>query len=230
MIRTILPICDRNLWALKPFSYLHNVFWSEEQSVLVIGFKAPDFEIPKNFSFHSIGPVDPGPQYWSDQLIEGLSNVEDEHLIVMLEDYWINRGVDHRGVATLHEYCDHHPEVLRMDLTADRLYAGGMFEVDHYGCYDIVETRKETPYQMSLQAAIWNRTKLLSVLRPGLTPWEVETVLSNEVKEHYRILGSRQWPTRYANVFNSANPGMVMNLEQIPDEHVKYMRGQGWIK
>lgn len=229
MIRCLVLTCDHNLWALKGFSYLFNTFWSADQSVMVSGFRFPDFPLPKNFNFYSLADSDPGAQYWSDQLIASLESIEDEHIVLLLEDYWLCRGVDHRGVATLHEYCQHHPEVLRMDLTADRLYAGGMFEVDHYGCYDIIETRKETPYQMSLQAGIWHRRKLLSVLRPGLTPWEVETQLSNEVKEHYRILGSRQWPCRYANVMNSANPGMVMNLEQIPQEHVDHMRREGMI-
>lgn len=228
MIRTILPICDRNLWALQPFSYLHNIYWSNEQSVLVIGFKFPDFELPRNFSFHSLSPSDPGPKFWSDQLIEGLSNIEDSHVVLLLEDYWLCRGVDHRGVETLHEYCKLHPDIIRMDLTADRLYAGGMRDVDYYGSYDLVETFEDTPYQMSLQAAIWSRRKLLSVLRPGMSPWDVE--LQTQIKAPLRVLGTRQYPVRYINAFNSANPGMVMNLEQIPQEHVDHMRKEGWIK
>jgi hypothetical protein len=202
--------------------------WSADQSVMVVGFRFPDFDLPKNFNFYSLAPADPGPQFWSDQLIEALSSIEDEHIVIMLEDYWLCRGVDHRGVETLHEYCKLHPEVIRMDLTSDRLYAGGMQDIDYYGCYDIVETKEGTPYQMSLQAAIWNRKKLLSVLHPGLTPWEVE--LQTEIKAPLRVLGTRQFPIRYANMFNSGKPGMVLNLEQIPKEHTDRMRKEGWIK
>ena len=228
MIRVLLPICDKHLWVLQPFSYLFNKFWSEQQPVLVAGFKTPDFQLPKNFAFKSLGPVDPGPQVWSDQLMKALDCIPDDHIVLMLEDYWLCRGVDHKGVETLHEYCKLHPEVIRMDLTADRLYAGGMFEVDRYGSYDIVETNSETPYQMSTQAAIWHRSKLLSLLKPGMNPWEVE--VQTTIKEPMRVLGSRQWPVRYSNVFNSAKGEEMQQLDLIPKEHIDYMRSKGWIK
>jgi hypothetical protein len=146
----------------------------------------------------------------------------------MLEDYWLCRTVDFRGIDTLAEYCRLHPEVIRMDLTTDRLYAGGMTDVESYGSYDIVETKEGTPYQMSLQAAIWSRKHLISVLKPGLNPWEVE--LQTQIKEPLRVLGTRQFPCRYANVFNSGKPGELLNLSEIPSEHLAFMKAEGWIK
>jgi hypothetical protein len=207
MIRVLLPICDRHLWALKPFSYLFNTFWSEQQEVIVAGFKTPDFDIPPNFKFRSIAPEDPGPQHWSDQLLEALNHIEDEYIVLMLEDYWLCRG---------------------MDLTTDRLYAGGMFEVDRFGCYDIVETKSDTPYQMSTQAGIWNRVKLYSILESGKSPWEVE--LQTKIPEAFRVLGSRQWPVRYSNVFNSGKGDEMQQLDLMPKEQLEYMKSKGWIK
>jgi hypothetical protein len=228
MIREVILVADKYQWAMRPYAYLHNVFWSEQQPVLMFGFHMPPFPFPKNFSFYSLAEKDPGPQYWSDILTMALETIEDSHIVLMLEDYWLCRGVDHRGVATLHEYISSRPEVVRMDLTADRLYAGGMKEVDHYGCYDIVETDENTPYQMSTQAGIWNRTRLISLLQPGKSPWEVET--QTQIKAPLRVLGSRQYPVRYANVFNSGKPGELQNLSDIPSQHVEYMRNQGWLK
>jgi len=118
--------------------------------------------------------------------------------------------------------------VLRLDLTEDRLYAGGMFDVEPYGHYDIIETPPGTPYQMSLQAGIWRRTMLLELLQPGMSPWAVE--LQNSPPENMRVLGTRQNPVRYANVFKGGNPDELLNLDQIPGEHVEYMRGQKWIE
>ena len=133
MIRVILPVADKYQWALRPFYYLFNTYWSKLQPVLAVGFSTPEFPLPDNFKFYSLGPHDPGPSYWSDELIETLNNIQDEHLVIMLEDYWLCRTVDFRGVDTLHEYCKLHPEIIRMDLTTDRLYAGGMQDVDKYG-------------------------------------------------------------------------------------------------
>jgi hypothetical protein len=228
VIRVILPVADKYQWALRPFYYLFNTYWSKLQPVLTVGFQTPQFPLPDNFKFYSLGPHDPGPQYWSDELIETLNHIQDEHIVIMLEDYWLCRTADFRGIDTLHEYCRLHPEIIRMDLTTDRLYAGGMQDTDKYGCYDLVETKEGTPYQMSLQAAIWSRRHLLSVLKPGLNPWEVE--LQTEIREPLRVLGTRQNPIRYANVFNSGKPDQLLNLEEIPEEHLNFMRGEGWIK
>jgi hypothetical protein len=70
---------------------------------------------------------------------------------------------------------------------------------------------------MSLQAAIWNRKNFLDLLRPGLTPWEVELQTDMQTQP-YRVLGSRQFPVRYANLMLK---GEVVNyeLEHIPEPH-----------
>jgi hypothetical protein len=72
-------------------------------------------------------------------------------------------------------------------------------------------------YQMSLQAAIWNRRNLLSLLRPGLNPWEVETQIDMK-NQPFRVLGTRQNLVRYANLMLK---GEVMNyeLDRIPEPH-----------
>lgn len=195
--RVFVEVSDKYLWALRPFAYLFNVYWSELQEVIVYGFKKPDFELPKNFSFYSISPDGYPAERWSNALIEFLSKQEDEIFVLMLVDYWICRMVDVRGVSTCADYMVGKKNVLRFDLTADRLYAGGMYDVDYWGCYDIIETPPGTPYQLSLQAAIWNRKFLLDLLVANRSAWEIET--DTRVPGRLRVLGTRQFPVRYAN-------------------------------
>ncbi|MHC4711080.1 MAG: hypothetical protein ACYTA3_11840 [Planctomycetota bacterium] len=218
---------DKYLWALKPFAYLFNIFWSSMQPVTILGYNTPDFALPPNFDFKSLGE-DGGQDKWSDGIIRALRGIEDELLVLLLDDYWLTRTADNTGVATLADYVYQHPNVLRMDLTTDRLYTGGMFEVESYGHYDIVETPPGSSYQMSLQAGIWRRKLLLALLQPGMSPWAVE--LQTSPPENMRALGTRQNPVKYANVFQGGNPDNLLNLEQLPKEHVDYMRGQGWLE
>lgn len=106
-------------------------------------------------------------------------------------------------------------DVVRLDLTADRLYGKGMRDIEEYGHYDIVACDKDAMYEMSLQAAIWNRRNLLKLLRPNMNPWEVE-IQTDMTKQPYRVLGTRQWPVRYANLMLK---GEVVDyeLESIPE-------------
>lgn len=187
---------DNYSWALLPFSYLFNIFWSALQPVFVFGYNPPPFLLPTNFKFISLGGTNAPSERWSNGLISAVSRLPS-HFVLLLEDYWLVRTVDVRGVSTLHDYMIERPEVLRMDLTADRLYAGGMYDADYYGHYDIIETPPSTPYQFSTQAGIWNKDLMLSLLQPNKTAWETE--IHTSVPEHMRILGTRQMPVRYAN-------------------------------
>jgi hypothetical protein len=78
-----------------------------------------------------------------------------------------------------------------------------MKDIGAWGHYDLVETPNDSEYQMSLQAGIWNRDLLLSLMRPGLDPHEVELNLSPTLHERndMRVIGTRQRPVRYSNIY-----------------------------
>lgn len=219
MIRVICYTCDPYIWCLKPFCYLFNQYWSELQEVVVGGFTPPQFQLPPNFIFHQIDKRPYPKKMWSDGLIQFLQAFNDDIFILLLEDYLLCRTVDHQGIMTLADYMNQgkNSDVVRFDLTNDRLNAAGMHDIEPYGHYDIIACNKDTQYEMSLQAAIWNRRNLLSMLRPGLTPWEVELQTDMQAQP-YRVLGCRQFPIRYANLMLK---GEVMDyeLEHIPEPH-----------
>ena len=162
-----------------------------------------------------------------------LENISDSHFVFLLEDYWLCRTVDHQAIETLADWASGQPDVLRVDLTDDRQYAGDMRDIGYLGRLDMVETPPDSPYQFSLQAAIWNRELLLELVRPELTPWEAELYLSptlHEIGDRMRAVGTRQRPIRYINAFKGGDSEEVLNLEGIPGEHVVEMRKRGWVK
>lgn len=216
MVPVFITTCAKYSWLIRPQAYLLNMYWSTMQPFTVVGFEFPDFELPANFTFCSLYPESCPAEEWSNALIHFLS-MRDEYLFVLLlDDYWPIRKVDNVGIETLAEYMRIHDDVLRMDLTDDRLYAGGRFDVDSWGHYDIIETPFETPYQMSLQAGIWNRKLMLNVLVPGKSPWETE--LHTQPPEGMRVLGTRQMPMRYANIYKNGEI-IQEQLDRVPQEH-----------
>jgi hypothetical protein len=215
-MRVFVEVNDKYLWTLKPFAYLFNIYWSSLQQVVVAGYSKPNFRLPDNFVFFQIDEANYPADRWSDGMIKFLQSVDDSHFALLLCDYWLCRTVDTRGVAACYDYIVDRPEVLRIDLTADRLYAGGMFDVESYGSYDIIETPHGTPYQMSTQAGIWNRQRFLELLHPTCSAWEVE--IHTNPPHSMRVLGTRQYPVRYANALNKG----AISLEQlsyIPEPH-----------
>ena len=192
---------DNYLWAVRPFAYLFNKYWGNDQEVVVCGYTPPGFPLPSNFAFHSVSKNGYTQERWSDGLLEFLASQNDEQFVLMLEDYWLVRNVDRNFMKVAEWMLAEDDNILRIDLTTDRLHALGdardardLIYVDHY---DVITTPPGTPYQMSLQAGIWNRNCLLQIVERGKTPWEVE--IYSTVPENMIVMGTRQWPVRYAN-------------------------------
>lgn len=224
-MRVICVTSDRYLWAMKPFSYLFNLFWSELQIVTVVGYSFPSFNLPENFYFRSVSPISYPPEKWSNALIEVLNTISDNQVIIFLDDYWLCRTVDHRGIVTLCEYMQDRPQVLRMDLTCDTLHVNGDARaadfVEYYGHYDIFEKKPEKSYRMSLQASIWNKDRLLTILEKDSTPWQVE--LYSNIPDDWLVLGTHQWPVRYANAIKKGKIDKD-EIKQIPEPHYSFVR------
>lgn len=210
-IPVIVMTSDKYLNAMRPFAYLFNKYWSCRHPVTVVGFAEPDFELPRNFLFVSMGSMADYPvNKWSDALIDFLEDDGcTEHFVLMLEDYWLSRPVNQEAIRMLHDYARQFRNVLKIDLMTDRLYAGGMTDYDNCGYLDLVLSDHKSQYHMSLMTGIWNRDLMLRFLERGETPWQVElegtprvAAAGNEVL----VLGTRQAPIRHILAHRRGRP------------------------
>jgi hypothetical protein len=220
--------CNKNLWLIRGFAHLFNIYWGQNWPVTVLGFSPPDFELPENFTFYSIHPEEAPADNWSDALRMALTVYTDNLFVLLLEDYWLQRTVDTAGVLALASYMNDNPDVLRGDLTGDRLYAGGKYDLCGWGHLDLLETPNNTPYQISLQAGIWRRGLMTDprILTPGKSPWEFEMHTGTPDKG-FRVIGTYQMPVKYANILKN---GKVQDAEidKIPIPHRGTVRQ--WIR
>lgn len=196
-------------WCLKPFSYLFerycpgatvNIFMSEE---------------PK--------------ERWADGLLNFLYSYTPSHFVLLLDDYWINRKADMEGIDVLRGFMESRSDILRIDLTSDRLYAGGMRDIFAYDRFDIIEA-PNSQYQMSLQIGIWNKALLIEILEK-LSPnnrsaWNVELdgtgfVNSSDMK----VYGTRQNLIRYTNAMNNGRPNEV-NFSGLTEDDLLIVKTQ----
>ena len=81
--RVVVSTCDKYLPYLKPFIHQFQMYWGKDQQVLVAGFTRPDFDMPRNFHFHSIGKQKDYPiEKWSDSIIKLLHYIPDETIVL----------------------------------------------------------------------------------------------------------------------------------------------------
>lgn len=233
-IPIVVLTSDNYLHALQPFAYLFNKYWDCQQPVIVAGFKVPDFELPDNFSFYSIGDMATYPVgKWSNALIKFLADHPDmHHFVLMLEDYWVTRPVNTQAIKMLYDYAVQFGNVLKIDLVADRLYAWGMTDYDNCGYLDLVLSDYRSQYQMSLMCGIWSRELMLRFMVMNESPWEVElngtprvAAAANEVL----VLGTRQWPVRHILAHRRGNPSELL-LDGIKAIDVEIMTALSMLK
>lgn len=206
---------DKYLHALRPFAYLFNKYWGSDTQVTVVGFRAPDFWLPGNFHFHSLGNMADYPvNQWSDAVLDYLEpRPELEHFVLMLEDYWLVRPVNRFAIDMLYDYCRQFRNVLKIDLVTDRLYAAGVADYDNCGWVDLIVSDPASQYHMSLMAGLWSRELLLRFLVRGESPWDVEIYGTPRVAaagSDVLVLGTRQFPLRHLLAHRGGNPNELM--------------------
>jgi hypothetical protein len=228
--------------AVRPFIWLLKKYWGFDDGVvdvLVAGFTAPEFDLNDfggnanvRVEFHSIGAFGDYPlDKWSDSLIDLLNQIDDELVIIMLEDYWVIRGVNVPAIKLAHSYMKKRPKTLKFDLAADRMYAGGAERgFAREGWLDIVKSDLMSAYHMSLMTGMWRTELLKEVLLPGWNPWEIEIAGTTHLQNFpdMDVVGSEQWPIRHTLAFRGGDDSKIL-LEELQMEDVYAMKQLGFL-
>lgn len=213
-VRVIVTTSNKYLWALRPFAYLFNKFWSDEQAVVVGHYKPPQFDLPLNFSLIQMLPTQPRRTRWSNGIISLLNKIDDNIFVFMLEDFFLVRPVSQSAIHELYNFMLGHPEIGRIGLT-DELYEEerGVF---HTKLNDIalLKSKFTHPFYLSCQASLWRRAAFLEVLFPNTSAHDFE-ISVKPIQGHlpaselsFRVLGVRDSAVRYVRAVHNTDPNV----------------------
>ena len=240
MIQTLVVASEKMYKCLDPFMYLWFKYCGLE-NVTICCFSRPNLKPALKVDYYSLGKQSDWPaSRWSEKMIRILDEVAEEQFILMLEDYWLVRPVDVQAIRMLCDYAKQFQNVLKIDLTHDRLYINGGANFlygantyDNCGYLDLIKSPPGTPYQMSLWAGIWNREQMRNVLVPGETAQDIEINGTRRVTDEQLVLGTRQAPMLHANIYQSRNKGTPVyedaNWAIKPDD-LAFMKKEGWLE
>jgi len=213
--------------------YLLTKYWPQMPRALVGGYTKPDFNIDADW--YSIGdfadyPVD----RWSDGLIEFLSHVDDEIILFMMDDYWLNAPVDHERITALNDYLQTHAQIARLDLTYDRLMNSNWTDIETLWDISGLILSNPSPYYFSYQAALWRRSFFVKAIERHETPWESELAGSERLYvTSGHVLGTKQPPLRYTIAVQAGKLTLDGGYQPVgyglQDEDADYILKQNWI-
>lgn len=162
---------DSFLPLLRPFCYLFNQFWSEQQNVTFLGYKKPDFDLPDNFNFISMGDQR-GIGYWSDDLRPILENDKNDYFIYTAEDQFLTRNLNTESLRRLLNIArDKNPAKISLaSAVATQAHENYSDEKEP----QIITSSQNADYRLSLTWSMWRKDYFLKYLHPNFSQWDFE--------------------------------------------------------
>ena len=114
---------------------------------------------------------------WSSNLASALHKINRKLVLLLMEDYFLDRPVNTARILALENY------MRSRNAACLRLLPSPGPDRPSEDNPEVGEIRNGAPYRLSLQAAIWDRDILLSLLRWGENAWELE-VLGSRRTDH----------------------------------------------
>lgn len=114
---------------------------------------------------------------WSSCLLEWLNQIDSKYILLMLDDFILRKRVNNHEISyCLNFVMSNNIDCLRLVACPQPFYRS---ENDRlFGQYDI-----RMPYLVSLQASLWKKDSLFSLLKEGESIWEFEKYGSLRAKE-----------------------------------------------
>lgn len=216
----VMTTCNQYHHVLRVAIYLFNKNWDSSIPVEIVGYDKPDFELPSNFNFYSLGKQVGGAENFTTDLRPYFKK-QPEWFLWMMDDSFVV-GVDSDGIDRLISLCALEG-CGKINLTrATRIQKHKVYEMSDGS--KILEADQDSEYRLAMQPAIWNRDFLIKYFTPGLTPWKAETQSSKN--DGWRIIGMDPHPVK-SNEGTTKHNIYKLDLHGIPPEQIKEMEDQG---
>ena len=134
---------------------------TEEKSFEYLGFKITSTQVAKHYS-HRLT--------WSECLRLGVQKIEEPFLLYLQEDYFVNKNINLELILESVQLMKKRNDIGGINLNQ----FGPMFKQQTSDTSKFIEIKKPVKYYLSTQAALWEKTHLLSLVRDWENGWMFE--------------------------------------------------------
>lgn len=220
------------------WAYLFNKFWPWKQNVRVLGYNQPDFDLPENFEYISLGEQR-GPKYWSDDLSAYFQNCEHEVFYLTTEDGFLVHPVNKEIVELAIKVAFTNPseKFMRFNLTSD-VQSRQHSVLKKFQDFDLIKASQTVPYRHSLQHGVWRRDSFLNKMIPGQSCWDFELDNARAINDGLDVYATKgtygihcghgyKKDKKIKNWYADAHGHPIPGLSQ---EDIDYIEGKNWMK
>lgn len=172
----VVSSCDAFKDCWEPFIYSIKRYWADCHYHIYILSNFDEIDTPHGISFIKVGE----DKMFASNLKVVLKRIDSDYIIYLQDDYWLNKKVDNNRITSHINYCVNN-QIDYMRLTFP--FQSGK-NVNGIYRQHVLSQR----YAICLQAAIWNRNTLSSLLRDGDSGWDFEYKIQKyAIQSHIRV-------------------------------------------
>ena len=183
LINIIVNSCDAFADCWRPFIHSVNKEWGDCPWPVYIISNNKEIETTERIKFLKVGE----DKKFASNLKKALSVIDSQYIIYLQEDYFLNQKVDQKAIEDHIVYCiEHDVDYMRLGMP----FIKGDVENTIYSTNKLTDK-----YALCLQAAIWKKETLESLLFDGWSGWDFEYKIQRYAMENnmdLNILGLNQ--------------------------------------
>lgn len=188
--------CDKNKGLLNIFFDFFRRNWKDCPYKIYLGMEK------SNKTYAGIYTLNSYEKKWSERLLDYINQIEMEYVLLILDDFILEKNADTAKIRKYHEYMKENDKIATISM-AD------IFDKNNYSCeYEgLMRRTAKADYLLNLQVGIWRKKVLKSLLRKNENPWQTEL---------YGSIRARSLSNNYFLCLPS-------------DETSPYQYGRGWL-
>lgn len=228
-MKIIVTTSDRYEHLVPVFIFLFNRYWGSQQPVEIIGYQKPNYELPDNFTFVSLGSQSGNKKDFSNDLRKYFEK-QNDYFLWFFEDSWVKTPVRFDILGLLFNLIRLDVRKIgRIELTGENQQHHTLpFHKDEVLGIQVWETPPKSDYRLSTQPAIWNKEYLLRYLTPNLSPWDFEC--QDKVEDEFHNVGlTREDAPISHNEGVTRHDIFKLNLSGVDENIIQEMKDEGII-
>ena len=160
--------CDKFSSAWHPFFTLLRKYWPNCPYKVYLNTESLDY------SDYNVETLNSNNSSWTGRLMNSLKIIDTDYVIFLLEDFFLMGYVKDNVIESIIMEMNKDQQIAVV--YPKKITGFDNRDIDHPE-WIRMDYNKNNRYLVNCQFAIWNRRALLSILKPGMSPWEMERSL-----------------------------------------------------
>ena len=170
-IKILVLSCDKNEDIFDAFHHCMEKYYPNHPEIIY------KMETKKNPYYKTICKNYPLNQ-WTVGVREALEEIDDEQILLIMDDFFIRQPVDVERIEYLSKQLKGNIAVFNFEKSWD----SNDEETDVVG---MKKRKKGSQYEVCINCGLWQKDKLIDVLKGEHNPWDVEFISDGCGYDHY---------------------------------------------